>query len=105
VLVAEAVSEHKTGQSSFDKEAYWERRNEEKAASVEAPAQRVGVYNRRMRRRKVVDRGATKKGMIGLVHIDENRQAGRVFAPKGSRPYNIAMHNRQRMQRAATRGE
>jgi hypothetical protein len=118
------MSQHKTGNSTFDKKAYWKRRNQGERG-VETPVlvkpvdyskeinEKTGQPkylthfgpNRRMRRQRVIDRSATKKGMTGIVHIDENRQARQLFAPKGSRPDNMAMHSKQRMQKASARGE
>ena len=118
------MSEHKTGKSSFDKKAYWKRRNQGERDTETPVLEKPVDYskeinektgkpkyqahfgpNRRTRRQRVVDRGATKKGMARLVHIDENRQARQLFAPKGGRLYNMAMHNEPRLQRAAARGE
>ena len=118
------MSEHITGITTFDKKAYRKRRKEGQPGMERPVLERPVDYknevneetgepkyrahfgpNRRRQRQRIVNRGATKKGMMHLIHVDENRQATRIFAPKGSRPYNVAMHNRQRLQKATGRGE
>src|SRR5438067_12746060 len=100
------MSQHKTGNSNFDRAAYWERRNQgesgTEAPMLERPVdlskeikEKTGKPkylahfrpNRRDRRQKIVDRSATKKGMSQVNHVDENRQARKLFVPKGGKPY------------------